>query len=467
MDKFLGREEELKILEGAYKSSESQIVVVYGRRRVGKSALINKFLESKTAISVEGLENKNSKSQIKEFTKAIYKYNSDPLLKKTSQLNWGDLFDYLSENVLNKSGKKIIFLDEFQWLACNRSTLVALLKSYWDRNWSKQNVLLILCGSIASFMVNKVIHSKALYGRINQELLLKGLKPNQSLLFFKNKRNKFEVLKYLLIFGGIPKYLEEIKLNQDFETNIENLCFRPNGFMFNEAEKIFYNQFREAKTYIIIIKSILDRALSFNQISQKLKISSGGSLKLYLDNLENSEIIKSSIPFNKPQNSKLRKYRLSDEYLIFFYKFIEPKQKLIKEEGLTNLFETTVANKWQGWLGFAFERFCVKNAIYLAKQMGFASKVINLGPWYRKEDEQFQIDLVYELNNKTLVICEVKYTEAAVGTKIIPEMEHKIKLINMPKDYTLQKALISPYGIDRSLKDSEYFDYIVTIDDIF
>ena len=464
---FIGRDKELKLLEEKYSAKTAQLVVIYGRRRIGKSALVDHFLQGKSHyLKFEGLENEDTKTQIEEFVRSLAKQLRDPGLAALRFDSWSDLFTYLTEKIFNSTQRKIIFLDEFQWLAVKQSKLVSLMKYYWDNHWKQQNIMLILCGSVASYMIRRVIKSKALYGRINLEILLRQLQPNQSTKLFQAKRNPEETLKYLLVFGGVPKYLEEINLKQSFKQNINRLCFDKAGFLFNESERIFYSQFKETKIYKSIINFLQASPHSFLEISQKLNFKSGGGLKLYLDNLEDAEMIRSFIPFAAGAKSKSKKYKLSDEFLVFYYKFIQPYEKDIKESCQHDWFGLTVEKQWQSWLGFAFERFCLKHAYYLAERMGFSCEFLGATPYFRKEDKAFQIDLIYKRADKVIVLCEVKYHNQAINSKIIPEIERKIALLPIPQDHSLEKALITVNGIDDALRNSEYFDYVLDVKDI-
>lgn len=465
---FFGRQEEYKLLETAYKSDRSQLVVIYGRRRVGKSRLMSRFAEDKkNYYKFEGLEKGNTEDQINNFINSLKNQINDPLISKMVFQTWHDVFDYLNAQVINKKQKVILFFDEFQWMALKRSYLVSLIKYYWDNHWSKSKVTLVLCGSIASFMVDKVIKSSALYGRVNIEILLKALKPNDAANFFQNKRSKEEVLKYLMIFGAIPKYLEEINLNQSLRHNINRLCFKVDGFMYKEFNKIFFEQFGEAESYLRIIKLLSDRKVySLQEIGDKLNIASGGGLSKYLSNLENASMVSSYISFGSKHNSKFRKFRLSDEFLIFYFKFIEPNIGIIESGVSDKLFENLCESQWTSWLGFAFERFCLRNAKHLATTMGFADEVINVGPYFGKSDAKFQIDLLYERVNKTICICEIKYHSEQIDTKIIKELEEKIRNFPLPKGYTIEKALISVHGANQSLIDSGYLHHNLCLEDL-
>jgi AAA+ ATPase superfamily predicted ATPase len=467
---FVGRREELAILKEAYASKKSEFVVIYGRRRIGKSSLIYKFAEGKPEIlAFEALEGERKKAQIKHFTESLRRQTSDTVLSHVNFAKWQEVFSYLTDRVISRSsrkGKLILFFDEVQWMAAGRSNLISLLKYYWDNQWKQKNVMLILCGSIAAFMVRKVIRSKALYGRITAEILLKGLRPDEAALLFKKRRSTEEILKYLLVFGGVPKYLEEVNLNRSFNQNMNRLCFSRSGHMTHEVERIFYSQFRESQTYLRIVSLLKDRLSSFDQISKKLKMSSGGGLKLYLKNLEDAEIVRSYVPFSRGVRSKFRKYTLADEYLLFYFKYVEPNLRTIQESNSRRLFETLTRESLDTWLGFAFERFCIKHAAYISRRMGFEDEMLVASPYFEKGDERFQIDLIYKRSDKVITVCEIKHRNVQVTTKVIPEVERKISRLKIPRGYSCEKALISVYGPNQALRDSGYFDHALTLDDI-
>jgi uncharacterized protein len=464
---FSGRRRELKLLEDAYHSSRSELLVLYGRRRVGKSRLIEEFSRDKSAFFFEGLEGGRTPVQLKQVTEQLIKQCSDPLLNSVSFSSWRVFFDYLTEKIFKSRGKNILFLDEFQWLAAGQSRLVSLIKYYWDQHWKSKNVMIILCGSIASFMVKKVIHSTALYGRITQEILLKGLAPAEAYPLFQKKRSQEEVLQYLLLFGGIPRYLEEIQLNRSLAQNINRLCFGKNAFMVSEFEKIFYAQFKEAHVYKRIVSFLKERILTLDELSRKLDIPSGGGLKQYLTNLENAEIVRTVVPFGSSPKTKIKKYKLIDEYLLFYFKYIEPHLRLIQENPSQKLFETLTQKSWFPWLGNAFERFCLKHAALLAKAFGFQDEVVEIAPYFERGDPAFQIDLLYRRSSNIVTLCEVKYWQQPISTKVIPEVERKCQLLKLPRGTTLERALISPYGPDQALNEAQYFHHSLVLDDFF
>ena len=466
---FVGRKNELKLLNDAYRSKKDELIVLYGRRRIGKSSLVKCFAEKKKFYyEFEALEGETTPGQISHFLQQLKKQIDDPILDSVRFANWEQVFTYLTEKIIKRKTKvkKILFLDELPWMAAGRIRLVSLLKYYWDNHWKGKHVMLILCGSVASFMVKKVLHSNALYGRTTIEMLLKGFSAEEAADLLGKKRSREETLNYQLVFGGVPKYLEQINPNQSFNQNMNTLCFSPHGIMLKEVERIFYSQFREPRSYLKIINLLKNGIFSLSEVSLKTKIPSGGGLQQYLKNLERAEMIRSFVPFDRSQNSKYKKYTLADEFLVFFFKYIEPNLRVIKESSSRRLFETLTQNSFDTWLGFAFERFCLKHAGMLAVVMDFADDLLLASPYFKRNDERFQIDLLYKRADRVITVCEIKHHNMKIRTDIIPAMQRKCALLKVPRGYALEKALISLYGPDNSLKDTGYFHHFVTLDDI-
>ncbi|OGT63551.1 MAG: hypothetical protein A3J38_01170 [Gammaproteobacteria bacterium RIFCSPHIGHO2_12_FULL_45_9] len=465
--KFVGRTAELHHLNALYTAEDAKLIVLYGRRRIGKSRLIEQFIQGKKYLRFEGLENMRTKAQLAQFTEDLGAQLNDPVLKHTTFTSWTPILDYLTRFFTQNTEKYVVFLDEFQWLAANQRQLVSLLKKYWDLYWSKQQVMLILCGSVSSYMVRRVISSKALYGRIHWELCLQPLTPQETCQLLHNKRSPDEVLKYACILGGIPKYLNEIDPQKSFSQNMNNLFFKQTSILAHDYGRIFYSQFKEYKTYENIVLFLKDHPKSLEEISQHLKIISGGGVKSYLENLEKALFITSYIPYNKGETSKLKKYKLTDEYLRFYFKYVAPHLKLINTNYTRDLFSQLVEPLWDAWFGFAFENFCMKNALFLAERMGFGDRVIQWGPYFHRGDTDFQIDLIYVRNDHVITVCEIKYHLHPISISIVHEVERKCNLLSPPPGYTLEKALISRFGPDDALRQLNYFHHTLQGSDFF
>lgn len=323
---------------------------------------------------------------------------------------------------------------------------------------------MILCGSIAQFMVKKVIRSKALYGRIDYEMHLKGLLPYEVKEFLPQKDNS-ELIRYMLVMNGVPKYYDLIRKNRSFEQNINSLMFQTGGFFIHEFEKIFYSQFKEHRTYKAIVLKLAQKNLSLEEIAKALKIKSGGSLKSYLEHLELADFILTYNSIDK-NSRKSKKYKLADEFIIFYIKFIYPHLKEIEQNRDQNLFQRYVKSKWNSWLGFAFELFCQKNSLLIAKKLGFEDSIDKVGSVF-SSSKGYQFDLVFYRTDRTISICEIKYYDQPVNTTIIKEFSEKLKKYTVPRGYSIQKILISFYGPSDSLRDSGYFDHFMNANDFF
>ncbi|MBL6991660.1 MAG: AAA family ATPase [Bacteriovoracaceae bacterium] len=467
---FVGREFELQELEDCFLSKRAQLAVITGRRRIGKSELVKKFAKDKDVLSFEALEKGRMLDQIKHFIEQLSDQVRDPFLGDIQFRSWKKVFHYLSTHISTRNNRKkkktVIFFDEFQWMAQGKSNLVSLLKYYWDNHWKSENVMVILCGSIASFMVGKVVKSKALYGRITLNLVLKELSGPEIFQMLGKKRDKTEILKYLLVVGGVPKYLESINTAKSFEQNMNSLFFKTNSLLKDEFEKIFYSQFKETALYTNIIESLANGPKSLKDLCNILEVTSGGGVKSYLENLTLADFIMPYSPYNKGSSSKNKKYKISDSYLIFYLKYIRPNLAQIEANKSKDLFSILVKSVWATWLGFAFENYCMKNAMALAEKMGFADYVVNFGPYFRRGDKNFQIDLLFERSDKTITLCELKYYNKLIGTSIIGEVQKKCDLLHVPFGHTLEKALVTTVGIDQSTANLDYFHHVLTIDDL-
>ncbi|MBI5139139.1 hypothetical protein HZA26_00810 [Candidatus Nomurabacteria bacterium] len=212
------------------------------------------------------------------------------------------------------SKENIVVFDEFPWMASERNELVAILKYYWDNHW-KQNfrLKLVLCGSIAQFMVQHLVHSKPLHNRKTFEMKIEPLPPYEAKDFFKHKRSHIEIAQFLMVFGGIPKYLEQLDPSRSLSINVDLLCFDKNGFFYNEFETLFKEQFRSTRIYENIVSLLSCGAYSKEAISRSLHLSSGGGLTNYLKNLEQADFIKlfPSIQIGQGQLNKISKPKLS------------------------------------------------------------------------------------------------------------------------------------------------------------
>ncbi len=465
IDSF-GRQSEYDLLNKNFKNIKSSLIAIYGRRRVGKSYFLNKYSSLKHGLYFEGLEDQNTPDQIIHFKNTLFDQTKDPLLQNMVFKNWSDVFNYLNHYFKNKSDKKVIVFDEFQWMAASQSKLISLLKFYWDNHWKNMDVQLILCGSICSYMLTKVIKSKALYGRIDLQINMQPLTPAYISSILKNKLSEHEVIKYMLLFGGLPKYFELINPKNSFDRNIQNLCFEQDSFFSTEFDKIFYSQFKKHRLHEKIVGLLSKESLTLEKISKLLKMQSSGGLKRYLTELEQAGFIR-GLSSKMDNNRKFIRYKICDEYLIFYFKFIQPKLKLIYAGQSKNLFTEQVKTKWIPWTGIAFENFCYRNLSHITKALDIDGKIDNFGPHIDQKIDGTQIDLLIRTTDKCLYVCECKYSDKPISSAIIKDFERKLKILKPHKSMSVKKVLITVSGITAELESSEYFDHVVSCGDYF
>ncbi|HEX5037281.1 MAG TPA: ATP-binding protein [bacterium] len=466
MRDFVGRDTYLKELTSIWKSGKTRAIAVYGRCRVGKTALVRAFAEGKTAYLFEAVEGEDTAGQVRHFLGQLAHQLGQSHLKDLQYKDWPPVFDLLTQQ-LRKEKDVILFLDELPWMAAGRSRLVSYLKYYWDNQWKDHpHLCLILCGSIASWMVKNVVRSKALYGRVSATFLIEPLKPFEVAEFIGRKRGQKEVLEYLLCFGGIPRYLEEFDFNKSLEINIGKTCFQPSGFFKDEADKIFYNQFQETQVYRQIVVALLKEPRSLQEISETLSLPSGGGLKLYLDNLVSAGIVERAPEIRKFQVGKTNSYHMVDEFLRLDNAFIRPNRTAIEHGVGKDLFERFTKGQWAPFLGYAFERFCLKYRYAIAEIMEFGGKVLGCGGIADRKPGGYQYDLVYIRSDDVITVCEAKYLSGPPSTSLIREMEEKLGKTPFPRGFTVEKVLISNQEASEALKESGYFHRLLTAQEV-
>ncbi len=468
MRNFIGRTQYLKTLDREWKRNKSSLIAIYGRRRVGKSTLINEFTKRKKVLFFEGIEGEQSATQIAHFLKQLSLQVNEPHLADLKYSNWSDVFELLSQ-IIKRFPDVVVVFDELTWMAASKTRLVSLIKLYWDQHWKQhRHCVLILCSSIASWMVKNVVKSKALYGRISHQLLVEPLQPSEVAQFIGKTRGEQEVLQYLLCFGGIPRYLEEFDFKRSISWNIEQTCLSKSGFFYDEADKIFYNQFKETQVYKKIFHTLLDKGpASLDALAKQAGQPTGGGFKAYLDNLQSAGIIEAIYPIHHWKVSKQAKYRLADEFLSFDGKILESIRRKLKSVAGKNPFQKWITPQWNAYLGYAFERFCQKNRNHIAELLEIdaqtigASSLIITEKSGEKSTQKTQLDLVFLRQDPVITTCEIKYSQNRIGPEVIAEVERRHKNIQWPKGTSIEKVLIANQEPLDSVRQSGYFHQII------
>lgn len=465
---YIGREHEQELIHEKLKDvSKAQLIVLYGRRRIGKSTLIQKCVSGeKNVLFFEGIQGGSTQEQIDYFLSGLARQTGRV---KLAAKNWREAFQGLGEIV--QEGRWILVFDEFPWMAAGRTHLVADLKLYWDQWCRNKKLVLFLCGSVASFMVKHILHSRALHNRKTLEILLMPLTPRESSRFIP-RRGNWEKAQMYMVFGGVPKYLEQIDLRHSLEKNINRMCFCKDGFFVNEFETLFKEQFNAIHTYESIVRLLAERPHNITDIAHKTRIEKGGGLKGHLENLVQACFVKEYTPYKPDYRPKTRTkiYRLTDPFLIFYFRYIEHNRKLITVNTKENLFRAICRNSIQQYYGYAFERFCEDSFSMILDRIGLSlADLHNYGPYFQQSSasgQGLQIDNLLMRRDGVWTVMEYKYSTRPIGTEIINEINQKIEKLPVPENISVEKVLLSAAGVKQTVRDAGYFDHVLTLGDL-
>lgn len=463
---FIGRKKELEALERLRLKKSSSFAVIWGRRRIGKSTLVAEFLKGKKAWSFSGLPptDISHEDQIRAFIGQMSRNTGMPELKTT---DWAEVLWHLG-NQAEKEPNIIIFLDEISWIGSKDSNFLGYLKTEWDRSFSRHpNLILILCGSVSSWIHKNILSSTGFLGRISVKLEVKELSLPECNEFWSSQQGRispYEKLKILSITGGVPKYLEEIIISESAEQNIRNLCFSPEGLLFREYDQIFSDLFmKRAPTFDKIIKMLADGSKGLIEISNELKMDKS-NVSDYLYELIIAGFVSSDKTWNikNKKDSNLKKFRLKDNYIRFYLNFIYQNKSKI-ESGIFFKDSLSGLAGWEIILGLQFENLVINNIVKLCELIGI-SEIEQAGPFFQmktKDRPGCQIDLLIQAKFNTLYLCEIKFYTKEIGMNVINDIKTKIECLDHPKGYTIRPILIHVNGVTNSLKDSGFFDKII------
>ena len=468
---FIGRAFERKRLGNIGRDDAPAIIILYGRRRVGKTELLEQTFRDRNILKFEGRENVPELQQMKRVMEELAEYANQSLLKNVNVQSWREAFQYIHQQTT--SGVWTIYFEEVQWLAQYKDDFISELKYAWDNLFRlNKEIVLILCGSSPSFMINQVMHSKALYNRSQHEMHLEPFTLAEAAQYLPKHTHRSVMDAYLTV-GGIPVYLDRLKKKSSVLLSLCENAFTKDAYFANEYQKIFISSMSNNKHYQDVVRYLSQRKYATRmELSKHLKLQSGSNLTALLADLEICGFIDKYAPYNTANNSKLVRYAIKDAYLQFYYKFIEPKAKQIASGRYNDNPRSALSdNDYTQWLGYAFERFCRQNSHKIAKLLGFSAVNYTDGAFFNRETNKaapgFQIDLLFDRADQVITICEIKYSINKLSVKVIKEFEQKLERFPNKANKSIQKVLIASAGVSDAVIDASYFDEIIILDDLF
>jgi uncharacterized protein len=466
---FIGRKDEIEQLRNQQDRGRASLVVVQGRRRIGKSRLIEEFAKGQTFYRFTGLaptKEITSQMQRDEFTR---QFGAQFGLTGIRMTDWGDIFSLLAKHTAK--GKLIILFDEISWMGSEDPTFLAKLKTAWDEQFhNNPKLMLILCGSVSSWIEKNIISSTDFLGRPHCYLRVEELPLHHCNEFWGEHRARisaYEKFKVLALTGGVPRYLELINPTWSAEQNIKQMCFTKHSPLLNEFERIFSDIFGDkSDLYKTIITLLLNGTASQEEILTQLSRTKSGDLSEYLNDLKLAGFIARDFTWHLKTSdaSKLSHYRLKDNYIRFYLKYIAPHKVQIEK----NMFSTKSPSTLPGWetmLGLQFENLVLNNELRIAQLLNIPLEdIIFSNPFFQRKtqkQEGCQIDLMIQTKFNTLYICEIKFKKNSINSSVIKEVEQKIQRIKLPRHFSYRPVLIHASDVEPEVLDSGYFNSII------
>ncbi len=458
---LIGREQELDLLKQAYNSEYSEFVAVYGRRRVGKTFLVREAFEYNFTFQHTGAYHNPLKKQLRNFRDAL---KLAGMSKARIPTDWNDAFYQLGQFIQHlPEGKKVIFIDEIPWLDTPRSGFVSALEYFWNSFASaRKDILLIICGSATSWIINKVLKNHGgLHNRVTYRIPLQPFTLYECNLYAKSiglKASYYDILEYYMILGGVAFYWSRLDKGKSVAQNIDNLIFSESGALHNEFNELYDSLFNEPESYIKVIETLgtIRSQMTRDELIKEGKVPGNGKLTRIIEDLQACGFIK-KMPVNKKSNGFA--IQLIDNYTLFYYKYIK-KNSTNDEHFWTNSYNSSVR---LSWVGLAFEKVCMHHINQIKQTLGIQGVSTQIYAWksIRKDSEPgAQIDLVIDRNDNLINLCEIKFShnEYVISKEYDRKLAYKIgKFIEETKTKkSIHLTMITTYGVSHN----EYWNRI-------
>ena len=450
--RFIDRVEELKTLENEYRRAESSFVIVYGRRRVGKTALMNEFMSRHKECSIYFLATQESEEQNrKAFRDQISDRIGNELLK-SADADWLTVFKLLAEYRTNE--RKIIVLDEFQYLGRSNPAFPSVMQKVWDTVLKDANVMLILCGSLVTLMQQQTLdYSSPLYGRRTAQIKLRQIRYPYYKDFYEGK-SEDELIPFYAVTGGVPKYIESFRDCENVEDGIENLVLNPQSYLYEEPYFLLQNEVSEIGSYFSLIRAIAMGNSKLSDISAFLGVKQTNIPK-YLKTLQDLDLVKREVPVTEdnPEKSKSGLYRITDNFISFWFKFVYPYRSFLERGEKTYVMEQFKKMFVQNYVSFVYEDLCREKMWEFASNNTWNFRPDRIGRYWGPVCGEVDI-LGLDTVGKNMLVGECKYTEAEKGLSVLHALQEKAAALEAKTKCKCRNFVIfSTAGFTRGLRE--------------
>lgn len=469
-ENIVGRNREKQQLREIYSSNVSEFVAICGRRRVGKTFLIRQFFENSIVFQTSGMANTGTKEQIKHFFHDICRYDKRPETRSKQPKDWQDAFFLLNDYIESlPQGRKVIFLDELPWMDTPGSNFISSLEVFWN-GWisNRTDVVLIVCGSATSWMMDKLIRNHGgLYGRLTKRIFLQPFTLGEVEAFLNRKGfslSRYEIAEYYMIMGGIPYYLQYLNPSISLTQNIDQLLFQPNGELYDEFSMLYAALFRNSDDYIKVVEVLSKKGygMTRNEIVQASNFKSGSVITQILANLEDCGFIRKYNNCDSPSQNSI--YQLIDFFTLFYFRFLS-------QSSTHHIMHWEAIHKngqFYAWAGFSFELLALQHIEQIKDALRISGVFSNDYSW---RNEKAQIDLLINREDNTVNICEMKFGESqfSIDGEYSSRLRNKIdtfKAHSKLKNKSVQLTMVTTYGVVRN-SYAAIMQNEVTLNDLF
>lgn len=477
--KIIGRREEIKEINRSYHSKEAEFVIVYGRRRVGKTFLIREFFHDTFDFQLTGIYDKPKELQLANFAAALQEHSNQV---QSIPQSWFEAFGQLKTYLkgFQKEEKKVVFIDEMPWLDTRQSDFLTAFEWFWN-GWgaSQDDLMLIVCGSATTWITDKLLANKGgLFNRATCRIYLHPFTLNETEQYLLSRGirwSRYDIAECYMIMGGIPFYLKQLTPDLTYTHNIDNLFFRNKAKLWDEFPHLYQTLFSNAETYIQIVEALAAKqmGLTRSELVENTRLPDNGKLTKMLNDLANCDFVR---PYNYYGNKKKdTTYQLSDYYTLFYLRFL--KDHYGNDE---HFWTNTLDNpSRRAWAGYAFEQVCKDHIRQIKKRIGIGAVLSEQSSWYSRENRDTtnhnkhrgaQIDMLIDRRDRVINVCEMKFTLSEFLIDKDYDMCLRNKLETFRRESKTKKALhltfVTTYGVKRNMY-SGLVQSEVILDDLF
>ncbi len=474
MEQIIGRISEQQQLAHLLESPEAELLAIYGRRRIGKTYLIRNAYRKQLIFEFSGAHNTSMRKQLELFGLAIAKEIGFSFAAPTSWLQaFEQLIAFLAPKL--KKQKKVLFIDEFPWLHTPKSGFKEAFDHFWNQ-WAcnQKNLVVVICGSAAAWMIKNIVNDRGgLHNRVTRRMRLLPFTLGETEAYLRSRNiflDRYQLVQLYMVMGGVPQYLKMIDRGESTTVAIDRICFTKDGFLTEEFKNLFHSLFKDANLHMAVIKALAQKGsgLTRNEVITVCGLQTGGGTTHLFDELRESGFIDAYTPFGK--NAKDLVYRLTDEYCLFYIKFMENS----KMNGPGSWATFASSHSWLSWCGFAFEHICLKHVYQIKRALSIAGMHSENYVWRHHpqgEEQGAQIDLLIDRADKCMNVCEIKFakTEFEITKKYAGELQNKLHVFQerTKTRKTLFLTVVTTHGVKNLTPYAGLVQAQVTLDALF